>query len=67
MITDHSHSYNVVVVVPSINIIISDTTMETLQQTFDPFEDDGDHVIDLFCNQKEKKQNPSEQLFSSHQ
>ncbi|XP_034544131.1 uncharacterized protein LOC117816121 [Notolabrus celidotus] len=41
---------NNVVVVPSINITISDTTMDTLQQTFDPFEDDGNHGIDLFCN-----------------
>ncbi len=38
------------VVVPSINMTISDTTMHTLQQTFDPFEDDGNHGIDLFCN-----------------
>lgn len=36
--------------VPSINITISDTTMHTLQQTFDPFEDDGNYGIDLFCN-----------------
>ncbi|XP_062420513.1 uncharacterized protein LOC134132730 [Pungitius pungitius] len=41
---------NNAVVVPSMNITISDTTMETLQQTFDPFEDDGNHGIDLFCN-----------------
>nr|XP_055036502.1 uncharacterized protein LOC129423984 [Misgurnus anguillicaudatus] len=38
------------VVVPSINITISDTTMLTLQQNFDPFEDDGNHGIYLFCN-----------------
>ncbi len=38
------------VIVPSINISISDTTMETRQWTFDPFEDDGNHGIDLFCN-----------------
>ncbi|XP_028258071.1 uncharacterized protein LOC114442995 [Parambassis ranga] len=38
------------VVVPSINITISNTTMNTLVQNFNPFEDDGNHGIDLFCN-----------------
>lgn len=38
------------VIVPSTNISISDTMMVTLQQTFDPFEDDGNNGIDLFCN-----------------
>ncbi|XP_037830460.1 uncharacterized protein LOC119617641 [Kryptolebias marmoratus] len=43
------HSRNNVVV-PSINITISDRIMDSLQQTFDPFEDDGNYGIDLFCN-----------------
>lgn len=38
------------VVVPSNNYTINDTTMGTLQQTFDPFEDDGNHGIHLFCH-----------------
>lgn len=38
------------IVVPSINITFSDTTIHTLQQTFDSFVDDGNHGIDLFCN-----------------
>lgn len=38
------------VVVPLLNIEINETTMNRLRQRFDPFEDDGNHGIDLFCN-----------------
>ena len=38
------------VVVPSVNITINETTMDRLPQTFDPFQDDNNHGIDLFCN-----------------
>lgn len=41
---------NNAVVVPSINITVGERTMDTLQQTFDPFEEDGNHGIHLFCN-----------------
>ncbi|KAI7796991.1 hypothetical protein IRJ41_010933 [Triplophysa rosa] len=38
------------VVVPPITFTTGDTTINTLPQMFDPFEDDGNHGIDLFCN-----------------
>ncbi|KAL2089875.1 hypothetical protein ACEWY4_014563 [Coilia grayii] len=38
------------VVVPLLNIEVDETTMNRLRQRFDPFEDDGNQGIDLFCN-----------------
>lgn len=43
------HTRNVVNI-PSVNISINNMTMDAMQQTFDPFEDDGNHGIDLFRN-----------------
>lgn len=38
------------VVVPSVTFAINDTTMNRVYQTYDPFEEDDNHGIDLFCN-----------------